>query len=178
MQIAMPKVFKIKFYNIYFFAITNQFHKGKNMSKFIQEAKMFIMKAITEEQPALGQKIFWRRLLGPINQLPPPLKDAIPDAMKELQKDGIFDDDEGITEKGLLLIYGSHEKQIQEAKEALLQQFRSMQARPGYQPNWKVFMTTPQAFRDALSHAVKELQRDGLLDESGALTQKGYEFIY
>lgn len=148
------------------------------MSKFIEEAKRFIMKSIAEEQPSVGQSIFWKRLAVPLAQLPPPVRDAIEVAMKELQDEGIFDANQGITEKGISLIYGTSSERIADVQHEILAQLREMGARVGYTPNWRAFITAPQAFREAIPDAVKGLQRDGILDEKEALTQKGYERLY
>ncbi|WP_320171127.1 hypothetical protein [Maridesulfovibrio sp.] len=148
------------------------------MSRFVQEAKNFIMDSFAEERPTVGQKIFIRRLMVPISKLHPPVKDALPQAMKELQQEGLFDNDEGLTEKGVDYIYGDLDSRTQEARTDILNQLRDMQARVGYSPNWRAFITASEPYKNALVAAVKELQSEGVLDESEALTEKGYESLY
>lgn len=139
---------------------------------------MFIMRSIAEERPSVGQGIFWKRLAVPVSQLPPPVQDSLGAAMEELQHEGLFDQNEGITEKGISAIYGSAAERTQDAKNAIFQQLRNMQARVGHTPNWRAFIAAPEVVKNALADAIEELQRDGLLDENEALTQKGYEKLY
>lgn len=148
------------------------------MDKFIEEAKQFIMDSITEEHPSVGQSIFWKRLAVRISQLPPPVQDALDTAMQELQNEGIFDSNQGITEKGLNLIYGTPSERIEGMKNEILNNLRNMQARIGYTPNWRVFITLPTILRETLPDAVKSLQKDGILDDNEKLTEKGYNFLY
>lgn len=145
---------------------------------FIEQAKHFIMKAISEEKPVIGQSIFWKRLTVSISQLPPPVSAALEDAMKELQTEGIFDENERITEKGIAIIQGTPSQRIDGAKKVILNQLRQIHARVGYTPNWRAFITMDQTSQDYLLKATNELQREGILDENGALTEKGYDLLY
>ena len=144
----------------------------------IDQAKRFIMLAVTKQHPAVGTRIFWPRFTADILQLNRQEQDALELALKQLQAEGVFDENEGLTELGVTRIYGSDSARLEKAKMMLVTHLIAIRAEVGMKPNWHAFDDQPGPIMDDLAKAMKVLQEEGVMDANEALTPKGYQEIH
>jgi len=144
----------------------------------IDQAKRFIMLAMTKQAPTVGTRIFWPRFTADILQLNRQVQDALELALRQLQIEGIFDENEGLTELGVTRIYGSDSARLEKAKMMLVTHLIAIRAEVGMKPNWHAFSDQPEPIKDDLAKAMKILQEEGIMDENEAITSKGYQEMH
>ena len=144
--------------------------------EYIKETEEYILSKLRDYNLDVGDDINGQWFL----QTPQPFIKYLSEAFENLKKQGIFDANEQLTEKGYNRIYNilSFSQIIQETEEYILSKLRDYNLDVGDVIDGRWFIETKQPFRKYLSEAFENLKKQGIFDANEQLTEKGYDRIY
>ena len=144
--------------------------------EYIKETEEYISSKLRDYNLDVGNGIDGRWFI----ETKQPFRKYLSEAFESLKKQGIFDADEQLTEKGYNRIYNilSPSQIIQETEEYISSKLRNYNLDVGDVIDGRWFIETKQPFRKYLSEAFENLKKQGIFDANEQLTEKGYDRIY
>ena len=151
---------------------------------YLEETENYILSTVRNALLDVGDKINPQIFVGTLSHQPPHIQNNLDDAFHSLVEQGLFDEDERLTEAGYDCAYNitSPTQKLDESKTYILSTVQETHLDVGDKINPQIFVGTlshqPPHIQNNLDDAFHSLVEQGLFDEEGSLTQQGYDKLY
>lgn len=151
---------------------------------YLEETENYILSTVRNALLDVGDKINPQIFVGTLSHQPPHIQNNLDDAFHSLVEQGLFDEDERLTEAGYDCAYNitSPTQKVNEAKTYILSTVRNALLDVGNKIDSRMFVKTlshqPPHIKANLTVAFNSLVGQGFFDGNGCLTQQGYDELY